>query len=301
MDTIFRDEIVLGDVIIYMDDILIATKGSLREHREKVAQILQKLEDNDLFLKPEKCKFHRKQVDYLGVIVGNGRVKMDPVKVQGITDWPTPTNLTELRSFLGFGNYYKDFIKHYSQITCPLHNLTRKDTPWKWDDLAEHVFRRLKGIFTSYPVLRNPDPTRRYILDTDASNVAVGATISQEYVDGRHPIAYFSKSLSPAERNYDIYDRELLAIIYAVKAFRYLLLGARQQFLIRTDHDNLKYFRTPQKITPHQARWHEFLQDYNFKLIHIPGKSNTIADLLSRRKDFERGVMLRADNLVLSA
>jgi len=127
-------------------------------------------------------------------------------------------------------------------------------------------------------------------VDTDASQFAVGATISQEYPDGRHPIAYFSKSLLPAERNYNIYDRELLAIIYAVKAFRYLLLGAQEKFLIRTDHENLKYFKSAQTITPRQARWHEFLQDYNFELIHFPGKSNTIADLLSRRKDFEGGV-----------
>jgi len=238
MDAIFREEIASGDVIIYMDDILIATKGSLSDHRSKVTHVLQKLQDNDLFLKPEKCKFHKKEVDYLGVIVGKGHVKMDPVKVQGITDWPTPTNLRELRSFLGFGNYYKDFIEHYSEITRPLHNLTKKDTPWTWNESSDNAFKHLKKIFTSYPVLRNPDPTKRYVLDTDASNVAVGATISQEYVDGHHPIAYFSKSLSPAERNYDIYDRELLAIIYAVKAFRYLLLGAREQFITRTDHNN---------------------------------------------------------------
>ena len=127
-------------------------------------------------------------------------------------------------------------------------------------------------------------------MDTDASKYTVGATISQQFADGRHPIVYYSKSLLPAERNYDIYDRELLAIIYAVKAFRYLLLGAQQKFLIRCDHENLKYFKSPQKISAHQARWNEFLQDYNFKLVHFPGKSNMIADLLSQRKDFEGGV-----------
>src|SRR5882757_4310689 len=127
-------------------------------------------------------------------------------------------------------------------------------------------------------------------MDTDVSQFAVGATISQDFSDGRHPIAYFSKSLLPAERNYDIYDRELLAIIYAIKAFRYLLLGAQQKFLIRSDHENLMYFKSPQKISACQVQWHEFLQDYNFELTHIPGKSNMIADLLSRRTDFEGGV-----------
>jgi len=122
------------------------------------------------------------------------------------------------------------------------------------------------------------------------SKFAVGATLNQDYSDGRHPIRFYSKALNPAECNYDIYDRELLVIIYMLKQFCYLLLGACYKFLIRTDHQNLKYFKSLQKITPHQAQWHEFLQDYNFELEHFPGKSNTIADLLSRRKDFEGGV-----------
>jgi hypothetical protein len=290
MDALFRNEIASGDVIIYMDDILIATQGSLELHRAQVNHVLKKLQDNDLFLKPEKCHFHKKEVEYLGMIVGKGEVKMDPVKVQGIKDWPTPTNVSELRSFLGFGNYYKDFIENYSARARPLHDLTKKSNQWQWDTAQQNSFKLLKELFTSYPILRNPDPTKQYILDTDASQFAMGATLSQDYKDGRHPVAYFSKSLSPAERNYDIYDRELLAIIKAIEAFRYLLLGAQQQFIIRSDHENLKYFKSPQKIKPRQARWHEFLQDYNFQLIHFPGKSNTIADLLSRRKDFEGGV-----------
>ena len=283
MDTIFRHEISTGDVIIYMDDILIATDKSLEHHKSKVAHVLQKLKDNDLFLKPKKCHFHKEEVEYLGVIVGKGQVKMDPVKVQGITDWPTPTNLHELRSFLGFGNYYKDFIQSYSHITRPLHKLTRKNQPYQWGEVQEAAFTHLKKLFTSYPVLRNPDPDKHYIVDTDASKFAIGATISQDYSDGRHPIGFFSKSLLPAERNYDIYDRELLAIIYAVKAFRYLLLGAQQKFLIRSDHQNLIYFKSPQKITPRQAQWHEFLQDYNFELIHFP-KSNMLETFLVKEK-----------------
>ena len=126
MDATFREEIASGDVIIYMDDILIATKGTLKEHQALVTHVLQKLQDNDLFLKPEKCHFHKKQVEYLRVIVGNSKVKMDPIKVKAITDWPTPTTLKELHSFLGFSNYYKDFIEKYSHIMRSLHQLTRK-------------------------------------------------------------------------------------------------------------------------------------------------------------------------------
>jgi hypothetical protein len=234
--------------------------------------------------------FPQQEVEYLGMIVGKGQVKMDPIKVQGLTDWPTPTNVSELRSFLGFGNYYKDFIEAYSAITRPLHDLTKKSVQWHWDEPQRTAFNNLKALFTSYPILRNPDPTKRYILDTDASKYAIGAILSQDYPDGRHPVAYFSKSLLPAEKNYEIYDRELLAIIYALKAFRYLLLGAQEKFLIRSDHKNLTYFKSPNNISPRQARWQQTLDDYNFELIHFPGKSNTIADLLSRRKDFEEGV-----------
>jgi len=117
MDALFHNEIASGDIIIYMDDILIATTGSLTNHQKKVIDVLQKLMDNDLYLKPEKCCFSQKEVDYLGVIIGKGEIKMDPIKVQGITDWPIPTNIHKIRSFLGFGNYYKDFIQHYSYIT----------------------------------------------------------------------------------------------------------------------------------------------------------------------------------------
>ncbi len=174
---------------------------------------------------------------------------MDPIKVQGIMDWPIPTNLGELQSFLGFGNYYKDFIQGYSQITRPLHDLTRKNVQWQWNYPQNNAFQLLKELFTSYPVLCNPNPAKCYVLDTDALQYAVGATISQNYPDGNHPIAFFSQSLSSAECNYDIYDQELLAIIYALKAFRYLLIGVQQKFLIQTDYQNLKYFKSPQKIT----------------------------------------------------
>ena len=171
-------------------------------------------------------------MEFLGAIVGKGKVEIDPIKVKATEDWPTPTDLHLLRSFLGFGNYYKDFIEDYSKLTRPLHDLTKKGTPWHWDDSHHTAFEALKEKFTSHPVLRNPDPNKHYILDTDASLYAIGAMLSQDFTDGHHPIAYFSKSLLPVERNYDIYDWELLAIIYAVKAFRHLLLGARHKFLI---------------------------------------------------------------------
>jgi hypothetical protein len=143
-----------------MDNILIAPTGSLDQHKQKVYHVLCKLQDNSLFLKPEKCHFHQKAVDYLRVIVGHRQVKMDPIKVKGITDWPMPTNPHELCSFLGFGNYYKDFIPDYSHLTHPLHELTKKNTQWHWDKPENNAFMDLNSLFASYLVLRDPDPTR---------------------------------------------------------------------------------------------------------------------------------------------
>jgi Reverse transcriptase (RNA-dependent DNA polymerase)/RNase H-like domain found in reverse transcriptase len=180
MDTIFREEVASGDVIIYMDNILIATTGSLTQHYDKVAQILKKLQDNNLFLKPKKCQFHKQEVEYLGIIVGKRQVKMDPIKVKGIMDWPIPTNVSELCSFLGFRNYYKNFIPSYLYITRPLHDLTKKNNPWSWEASQDNAFQLLKDLFTSYPILRNPNPTKLYILDTIALKYAIRAVLSQD-------------------------------------------------------------------------------------------------------------------------
>ena len=237
-----------------MDDILIITESDdINDHIEMVTRVLSILEANDLFLNPEKCHFHKREVEYLGRFVGNRQVKIDLVKVQGITDWPIPTTVKELCSFLGFGNYYKDFIANHSQIAHQLHKLTRKNVQSNRGNAQNTAFNTLKERFTLYPVLRNLDPTKCYIVDTDASVYALGATISQDFTNRCHPIAYYSKSLLPAERNYDIYDRELLAIVSVLHAFCHLLLGAQQPFLVRSDHNNLKYFKSPQKITTCQV------------------------------------------------
>ena len=289
MNHIFLQELMRGWLTIYMDDGLIATpkKHGLIYHISKVRHCFKKLLQFDLYLKPEKCKFHKEEVTYLGVVIGHGQVKMDPTKVAAIKDWPEPTTVRELRSFLGFGNFYKYFIKNYSKLTRPLHDLTKKGKPWTWQEEHKDVFYILKKMFTSYPVLRQPNPEKQYILETDASAFAIGATLMQEYDDGKHPVGYFSKSLNPAERNYDIYDRELLAIVRALEAFRHLILGAEHKTIVRSDHKNLAYFKHARDVKPRQARWMEFLDQFDFELQHISGQANTVADLLSRRKDLE--------------
>jgi len=290
MDDIFQEEIAQGWLRIYMDDMIIATEDDEVLHELRVNHILDKLEKFDLFLKPEKCRFHQHEVEYLGVLIGNSSVKMDPVKVQGISEWPTPLTVKDVRSFLGFCNFYRAFIKNFSDIAWPLNDLTCKNEQFIW--LKEHndAFLCLKEVCCNYPVLRMPDWSRQFIMETDASGYALGVVIAQEFDDGIHPIAFHSRSLLPAEKNYDTHDKELAAVIFGFKCGRPLFLGATHAVRVHTDHKNLQYFRDPRKITGRQARWIEFLQDFDYTLEHIPGSTNTVADLLSQRKDLNKGV-----------
>jgi len=224
------------------------------------------------------------------MIVGNGAVRMDPVKVKGITDWPTPSCIKDVRSFLGFCNFYRAFISDFSNIAQPLNNLTCKNRQWDWSSECEQAFQHLKEVCASEPVLKMPDWTKPFVMHTDVSGYALGVVIAQEHTDGMHPVAFHSRSLLPAERNYDVHDRELAGIIFGFKCGCPLFLGARHPVRVLTDHKNLQYFREPQKVTGRQARWIKFLQDFDYTLEHIAGTTNTIADLLSRRKDLNKGV-----------
>jgi RNase H-like domain found in reverse transcriptase/Reverse transcriptase (RNA-dependent DNA polymerase)/Integrase zinc binding domain/Chromo (CHRromatin Organisation MOdifier) domain/Aspartyl protease len=290
MDDIFQEEVAQGWLSIYMDDAIIAMEDDAVLHKSKVDHFLDKLQKNDLFLKPEKCKFHQKQVEYLGVIIGNGKVEMDLIKVEGITKWLVPKTVKDVRSFLGFCNFYRAFIPHFSDIAQPLNGLTKKNYVWTWWPEQQEAFDTLKCACTSYPVLYTPDWTRPFIMETNASGFALGAVIAQEFADGTHPIAFHSRSLHPAKKNYDAHDKELAGIVFGFKCGRPFFLGATHPITICTDHKNLQYFRKPQKITGRQARWIEFLQDFDYTLEHIPGSTNTIADLLSCRKDLNKGV-----------
>jgi hypothetical protein len=290
MDDIFREEISQGWLRIYMDDAIIATEANKEDHAKKVHHFLNKLAMHDLYLKPEKCRFHQQEVEYLGVIIGQGNVKMDPVKVEGVSQWPIPSTVKEVRSFLGFCNFYRAFIPRFSDIARPLNDLTKKTRQWSWGEREENAFLMLKEACVSDYVLRTPDWTKPFIMETDASDFAMSAVIMQDHEDGRHPVAFHSRSFLPAERHYDTHDKELGGIVFGFKSARPLFLGASHPIQVRTDHSNLQYFRHPQKVTGRQARWLEYLQDFDYTLEHIPGTSNTIADLLSRRSDLNKGV-----------
>ncbi|KAL7277513.1 hypothetical protein ACG7TL_008434 [Trametes sanguinea] len=293
MNDILGDLIRDGHVIVYLDDILIFT-NDIHQHRALTREVLKRLREKDLFAKPEKCLFEQSSIEYLGMIISKGKISMDPKKVAGVTDWPRPTKVKQVQAFLGFANFYRRFIKDFAKYAKPLTSLTKKDQPWVWGEEQEHAFNSLKKAFTSAPILRIPDDVNPFRLETDSSDFATGAVLSQLDPTDKlwHPVAFYSKSLNVHERNYEIYDKEMLAIIRALEEYRHHLEGHPEKVEIWSDHQNLTYFKTAQKLTRRQARWALYLTRFNFVLRHKPGKTMLTADPLSRRPDHEEGVEL---------
>ncbi|KAI3362699.1 hypothetical protein L3Q82_001766 [Scortum barcoo] len=271
-------------IFVYLDDILIFSR-SLPEHTQHVRQVLQRLLENQLFVKAEKCEFHVSKVSFLGFIIAPGQLHPDPSKIKAVENWPTPSTRKKLQQFLGFANFYRRFIRNYSKVAAPLTCLTSTTKPFLWTPEAERAFTLLKSLFTSAPILSHPDPSLQFIVEVDASETGIGAVLSQRCpVDQKvHPCAFFSRRLTPAERNYDVGNRELLAVVLALQEWRHWLEGAEQPFLVWTDHKNLAYLRSAKRLNPRQARWALFLSRFEFTLTYRPGSHNTKPDALSRQ------------------
>jgi hypothetical protein len=288
MNDVLRD--FLDDfAVVYLDDILIFSK-TLDEHKRHVRLVLERLRANGLFAKPEKCFFHQNEVEYLGFIVSPSGVKMDPKKVSSVLDWPDPSSVHDVQVFLGFANFYRRFIKGYSKIATPLTRLLKKDRKFDFDEPARQAFRQLKTAFTTAPVLAHFQPDKPSTIETDASDFAIAAVISQPDAAGvLHPIAFYSRKLTGPELNYEIYDKEMLAIVTAFKEWRAYLEGAVHPITVYTDHKNLEYFATTKVLNRRQARWSELLANYNFTIVYRPGKSMGKPDAMSRRHDLSEG------------
>src|SRR6266478_1945739 len=242
MNDILQDFIHNGEAIGYMDDILVYS-CTLSDHQQIVHQVLSTLQEWRLFLKPEKCKFKQKEVKYLGLVISKDHVTMDLTKVCGVMEWPIPMKVKEVQSFLGFVNFYQKFIHDFSDIACPLYALTRKTQQWVWGSPEQEVFDALKKAVTSTPILTFPSQSGCFHLECDASNFATGAVLSQVQADGTHqPIAFMSKGFSDVECNYQIHNKEMLAIMCALDEWRHFLEGMMEKFKILMDHQNLTYF-----------------------------------------------------------
>lgn len=280
-------------VEVYLDDIIVHSETE-EEHEEHVKQVLQKLREAKVILKLKKCEFHVTETTFLGYVITKEGFAMQEGKVQSILEWPAPKNVKEVQQFMGLCNYYRRSIPAFSGIGAPLTKLTKKDQKWQWEKEEEEAFNKVKEQFEKRPVVAPFDPELPITLETDASDFAVGAVMTQPHeVEGKiqqRPIAFHSRKMIPAELNYPVYDKELLAIVNSFKIWRAFLYGAKHQILVKSDHKNLTYFKTTKELTGRQARWNEVLSEYDFKIEHCAGTANGRADALSRRPDYQRGV-----------
>jgi transposase InsO family protein len=267
----------------YMDDILIYSQN-LKEHKQHVKMILQKLREAGLQIDLKKCDFHVTETKFLGLIVTTEGIRMDPEKVRAIIEWEQPKSTHDVHSFLGFCNFYRRFIEGYADIAKPLNELLRKGVVFHWSDQCRRAFQALKEQVSADPLLRHFDRDKPAILETDSSDKAYGGVLSQ-YDENNIlcPVAFLSKNLAPAECNYEIYDKELLAIVRCLEQWRAELEGTEIPIQVFTDHKALEYFAEKRKLTRRHARWAEILSQYNFKIIYRAGKQNAKADALSRR------------------
>jgi transposase InsO family protein len=297
MDTIFHDLIRAQKIIVYLDDILVFSKD-LHEHRQIVTEVLRRMEEHKLFLKPEKCQFEQPEIDFLGIQIRNGQIAMDPSKTKAIAEWPTPKTVRDVRKFIGFCNFYRAFIGDYSNLAGPMNDLTKKKSIFDWGVKQEVSFLALKEAVAKDVTLMLPVDGAPFRLETDASDFAAGAVLHQIVEGKSRPLAFFSKTFGEAERNYQIYDKEMLAVMLALDHWKHFLRNG-PQFEIWCDHKNLEYFREPQKLNRRQARWYTELAEYNFKLLHKPGRLNIVADALSRRDETEKGVNDNTDVTLL--
>ena len=215
---------------------------------------------------------------------------MDPVKVAGVQDWPAPTTVKGVRSFLGFCNYYRAFVQDFSELALPLNALTRKGRDFIWGAKEQKAFDLLKQRITSSPTLAHPQMDEQFELEVDASGSVMGAVLLQRQPNGtKKPINFMSKTFNQTQRNYDIFDREFLAMIWGLQHSRPLLVGSPHKVIVCTDHNNLRYWRDPQKISRRIAREVLELADYDIEIHHLQGKENGRADALSRREDHDTG------------
>jgi transposase InsO family protein len=273
-------------MIAFVDDLLIYSDNEL-EHETHVKRVLEKLRSAGLQAALHKCEFHVRRTKFLGYIVSPDGIEVDQEKIEAITKWTIPTTVFGVRSFLGFCGFYRRFIKDYSKIVKPLNYLTRQDVPFKWTKECQTAFGSLKQKLSSAPILCHFQPGLSTRVETDASDGVIAAVLSQQQTDGLwHPCAFYSRTMNQAEFNYDIHDKELLAVVDALKEWRSELIGLqrKERFEILTDHQALQYFMTTKKLTGRQARWCETLHQYYFTLKHRSGKLNTLADALTRRE-----------------
>lgn len=265
---------------VYLDDIIVFG-ASTEEHDRHLRGVQQRLDDVGFVLNKAKCHFGEKEVAYLGHTINAGGVRPNGDKVQSILSITPPKNLQDLQSFLGMANYYRRFIDHYSTIAQPLYDLTQRNVTFTWDNAQQEAFDELRQALATCPVLQFPNPSWEFVVATDASNVGLGATLSQlDPAGDEKVIAYLSRSLTSAEKNLATIEKECLAIVWALSKWRHYLLG--RHFTIFCDHKPLQWLHTMKTDNAKLSRWAMKLGEYTFTIKHIDGCRNHAPDALSR-------------------
>ncbi|KAM0053973.1 putative nucleotidyltransferase, Ribonuclease H [Helianthus debilis subsp. tardiflorus] len=273
MNAVFK-KLLRKTVLIFFDDVLVYSK-SMQQHVKDLGEVLQLFRDHQLYAKKSKCSFAGSKVEYLGHVISKEGVSTDSSKIEAVKNWPIPTTVKQLRGFLGLTGYYRRFVSAYGAIAKPLTNLLQKDA-FIWSCEAQQAFEALKTAMIQAPVLALPDWSQEFIVETDASSKGLGAVLMQ----GKHPIAYVSKALSARQCALSVYEKELLAILLAVKHWhQYLIL---KHFTIRTDQKSLKHLLEQKITTPLQHTWLSKLMGYDYHIVYKKGVENNVADALSR-------------------
>jgi hypothetical protein len=277
-------------VIIYLDDIIIYSDTE-EDHLSHLQTVFEIIKQNELYIHPDKCEFLVEQVEFLGHVITPNGIAMDSKKIQAIVEWPVLQSKQDILRFLGLAGYYRRFINMYSDIAAPLTELLKKKKPFEWAIPQQTAFNRIKEAIASEPIVRLPNPELEFTVTTDASDTAVGAVLTQRFPDTNfdHPIAFHSRKMKESELNYPPWAKELLAIVDALRTWRVYLDG--QKFKIVTDHQALVHFNTQPKMSRHQARWLELMQEFDYELIYKPGTTNRVADPLSRPPAVEVNVI----------
>ena len=282
-DTIFEG---LGSFCCaYVVDIIIWSP-SVEQHGRDVRTVLQRQQEEGLSINVEKCEFDVKGPRYLGHILSASGIRPDPRKVQALLDWPVPKTTKEVHQFHGLGTYYRGYLEGFARIAKPLTELMKNDAPFLWSPACQEALNGLRSTLASAVMHHHFDPSLPTTVTRDAADGCLGAAMYQARLVGSshpRPVACMSKTMIPADLNYFIHDKELLAIVRALEELEPELLSLQEPLLVVTDHRALEYFMTKQKVNARQARWAEYLSQFNFRITYRPGCKNRAADPLSRR------------------
>lgn len=284
MNDTFRD-LLDRSVLAFLDDVLIFSR-TREEHIQHVREVLLRLRKQKLYAKRSKCELFRSEVQFLGHRIGANGLAVSQDKVQAVREWPAPQNVGEVRSFLGLAGFYRRFVKDFSKIALPLTELTKETVPFAWGAAQQTAFSTLKNALCTAPVLLIPDPAKPYTLNCDACDYAIGATLQQDHGRGLQPVAFMSRKLTDAERNYDTREKEFMALHDACRHWRHYL-HSELPFTLLSDHDSLKYHKSMPNLSGRLARWVERMAEFDYTIEHIAGVKNVVADALSRRSDLK--------------